>query len=71
MALTPPEQLLLETDSPYLTPVPYRGKPNAPFYLPFVAERVAEVKNMDCEELLGSAYINSCNLFFRGTPWSI
>ena len=71
VALTPPEQLLLETDSPYLTPVPYRGKPNAPFYLPFVAEKVAEVKGMDCEELLKTAYSNSCELFFRGTPWSI
>ena len=50
---------------------PYRGKPNAPFYLPFVAEKVAEVKGMDCEELLKTAYSNSCELFFRGTPWSI
>jgi TatD DNase family protein len=67
VAATPPQQLLLETDAPYLTPVPYRGKPNAPFYLPFVAECVAEVKGMEVEELLRHAYANSHRLFF-GSP---
>jgi TatD DNase family protein len=64
IAATPAEQLLLETDAPYLTPVPYRGKPNAPFYLPFVAECVADVKGMEVEELLRYAYTNSHRLFF-------
>jgi TatD DNase family protein len=58
------EQLLLETDSPYLTPVPYRGRVNAPRYLPFVAEKVAEVKGCDIELLLAQAYRNSLQLFF-------
>lgn len=62
----PAAQLLLETDAPYLTPVPYRGKPNAPFYLPFIAECVAAVKAMDVEELLRCAYRNSLALFFGG-----
>lgn len=66
VAATPPQQILLETDAPYLTPVPYRGKPNAPYYLPFIAERVAEVKDMDVEELLLQAYSNSRELFFHG-----
>ena len=64
VAATPVEQLLLETDAPYLTPVPYRGKPNAPYYLPFVAERVAAIKQLDIENLLQHAYNNSLELFF-------
>jgi TatD DNase family protein len=58
--------LLLETDAPYLTPVPYRGKPNAPYYLPFVAETVAKIKSLPVEELLTQAYANSLRQFFGG-----
>jgi TatD DNase family protein len=64
VAATPLEQLLLETDAPYLTPVPYRGRPNAPYYLPFIAESVAAIKGLDVEELLRQVYSNSVNLFF-------
>jgi TatD DNase family protein len=64
VAATPLEQILLETDAPYLTPVPYRGKPNAPFYLPFIAEKVAQVKGFTVEGLLQHAYRNSFQLFF-------
>lgn len=64
VAATPLRQLLLETDSPYLTPVPYRGKPNAPYYLPFVAEKVAEIQGIDPETLLAQVYRNSLDLFF-------
>ncbi len=64
VAATPVEQLLLETDAPYLTPVPYRGRPNAPYYLPFIAETVAAIKELDVEDLLRQAYRNSVNLFF-------
>jgi len=64
IAATPVQQVLLETDAPYLTPVPYRGKPNAPYYLPFVAEKVAAIKEMAVEDLLRQAYQNSLNLFF-------
>ncbi|NND68652.1 MAG: TatD family hydrolase [Halioglobus sp.] len=64
IAITPPEQLLLETDAPYLTPVPYRGKPNAPYYLPFIAEQVASTVGLDVEALLAHAYRNSLALFF-------
>ena len=68
VAVTPLDQLLLETDAPYLTPVPYRGKPNAPFYLPFVAERVAQVKGYDVEHLLAQVWRNSMELFFGHSP---
>ncbi len=67
VAATPADRILLETDAPYLTPVPYRGKPNAPFYLPFVAETVASVKSMEIETLLAQAYRNSIELFFSDT----
>ena len=45
----PVEQLLIETDSPYLTPVPFRGKSNQPRYVRQVAECVAELKGMSVE----------------------
>jgi TatD DNase family protein len=47
----PIERLLIETDSPYLAPVPYRGKPNQPLYVRQVAECVAELKNLSVEEV--------------------
>ena len=64
--MTPIEQLLLETDSPFLTPVPYRGRENAPFYIPFVAEKVAEVKDIPLQSVLEHTYHNSLRTFFRG-----
>ena len=63
VSATPLEQMLLETDAPYLTPVPYRGRPNAPYYLPFVAQKLAEVKSIPIEELLQQVYKNSIGLF--------
>ena len=65
IAATPAEQALLETDAPYLTPVPYRGRPNAPFYLPFIAEQVANTMGIEVEELLRQVYRNSQALFFE------
>lgn len=59
----PLERLLLETDSPFLTPIPYRGRENAPYYLAFVAEKMAEQKNCDVEELLKQVYQNTQELF--------
>ena len=64
VAATPPERILLETDSPYLTPVPYRGRENAPFYIPFVAEAVAQVKEREIGDLLATVYDNSRNVFW-------
>jgi TatD DNase family protein len=66
VAATPLDQLVLETDAPYLTPVPFRGRPNAPYYLPFVAQAVAEIKEIEVEELLRRTYSNSVDLFFSG-----
>lgn len=66
--MTPLESLLLETDSPFLTPVPYRGRENAPCYIPFVAEKVAEVKEVAIEDVLSQTYKNSYRLFFSDAP---
>ena len=61
---TPMNRILLETDAPYLTPVPYRGVPNAPYFLPFIAETVAELKEVSVEELLSTVHQNSLDCFF-------
>jgi TatD DNase family protein len=63
--LTPEDQILFETDSPFLTPVPHRGKENAPHYLPFVAGKVAELKNMDLEKLKLQVFNNSLRCFHK------
>ena len=62
--MTPISQILLETDAPFLTPVPYRGKENAPFYLPFVAEKIADVKDLALEDVIVQTYENSLRTFF-------
>ena len=43
--------MLLETDSPYMAPVPYRGKPCHSGYIPYIAQKLAEIKQMPVEEL--------------------
>jgi TatD DNase family protein len=47
----PLESIVLETDAPYLSPVPYRGKRNESGYIPFIAEKIAELRNLSIEEL--------------------
>ncbi|MDD0851470.1 TatD family hydrolase [Halobacteriovorax sp. GB3] len=61
--ITPLERILVETDAPFLTPVPYRGRENAPYYLPFVIEKIAEVKNETIEEVLKKTYKNAFDVF--------
>ena len=61
---TPTDRIVLETDAPYLTPVPYRGQPNEPRYLPFIAETLAGIKKLDTEVFLEHARRNSYQLFF-------
>ncbi len=52
-AAAPAELLLVETDAPFLTPVPYRGQPNAPWFAALTLRELAEVKGMDTAELCG------------------
>jgi TatD DNase family protein len=62
----PADRLLIETDTPYLTPVPHRGRPNEPCYLPAIAALLARVRGMDVEELAGLTTANSEKLFGSG-----
>jgi len=59
----PIEYLVLETDSPYLAPVPYRGKRNESSYIPIIAQKLAEVKNMSIEEVAKITTENAKRLF--------
>ncbi|GIV21751.1 MAG: hydrolase TatD [Armatimonadota bacterium] len=60
---TPLENLILETDAPYLAPMPYRGKRNEPAYIPLIAEIVASLKNVPLEELATVTTQNARCLF--------
>lgn len=55
--------LILETDSPYLAPVPYRGKRNESGYIPLIAEKLADVKQVSLEEVAKITTQNAVNLF--------
>ena len=59
----PIDSIVLETDSPYLTPVPYRGKVNSSKYLEYIAKFIAEVKNISVEELAEITSKNASSLF--------
>ncbi|GEO03612.1 TatD family hydrolase [Adhaeribacter aerolatus] len=59
----PLASILLETDCPYLAPVPFRGKRNEPAYLPLIAKRVAELKKIPTEELVVACTANTKKLF--------
>ena len=59
----PLERMLVETDSPFLTPVPHRGKRNEPAYVRLVAETVASVKNISVEHVARVTTENVQNLF--------
>ena len=57
------DRLLLETDSPYLAPVPFRGKRNDSRYLPYVAERIAAIKGICAEEAERITWENALRFF--------
>lgn len=60
---TPLERLLLETDSPYLTPVPFRGKRNEPVYTQYVGEKIAALKGVTADEVFAQTTENAVRLF--------
>jgi TatD DNase family protein len=60
---TPLDRLLLETDGPYLAPVPHRGKRNEPGYVRQIAERIAQVRGMPVEELIAVTGQNATRVF--------
>jgi TatD DNase family protein len=65
-ALTPPEQLLVETDAPYLTPVPYRGRPNASYLIPLTLRALAETTGTDLDTLCAAVSATGERVF---GPW--
>lgn len=60
---TPLDKILIETDSPYLTPVPHRGKPNQPANIPFIAQQIADLKGISREEVASITTQNFFKLF--------
>ena len=59
----PLNKLLIETDSPYLAPIPNRGKKNEPSFIKFTAEKLANLKKISYEEIIGITSKNFNNLF--------
>ena len=60
---SPMEYLLLETDCPYMAPEPYRGKRNQSSYIRYVAEKIAELKEMSPEEVIAVTEKNARDLY--------
>lgn len=67
-ARVPAERLLIETDAPYLAPVPHRGKPNYPHYVTHVADCLAEIRGMEREALAQLTRDNFFRLFAAAVP---
>lgn len=61
--ITPIDRMFVETDSPYLTPVPFRGKPNHPGMVKHVAQKIADLKQMPLHELVEITTNNACDFF--------
>ena len=64
----PLDRLLIETDSPYLAPVPYRGKTNNPSYVPFVAQQIASLKQLSVQTVAEATSRNFDTLFTAVAP---
>jgi TatD DNase family protein len=65
--MVPLDRCLIETDSPYLAPAPFRGKPNMPAYVPHVAAELARIKGVKIEEVASATSANFERLFRRTT----
>ena len=62
-AFVPLDRMLIETDSPYLAPVPFRGKTNNPSYVPYVAKQLSAVRGLDVEAIAEATSLNFSRLF--------
>ena len=63
VAKAPLDRILVETDAPYLTPLPYRGKRNEPGYVRFVAEKIAEIRGLETAVFAAQSTANAERLF--------
>ncbi|MBR2962132.1 MAG: TatD family hydrolase, partial [Alistipes sp.] len=61
----PLEEMLLETDCPYLTPVPFRGKRNESAYIPYICDKIAEIKGVDVVEVARQTTLNAERMFLN------
>ena len=61
--VTPLDQLLVETDAPFLTPMPYRGRPNAPYLIPLTVRAIAEAKAADLDEVCAGISATGVRVF--------
>lgn len=59
----PLDRMMIETDAPYLTPIPYRGKRNEPLYVKYIAYKIADVKKSDFQEIAEQTFNNARELF--------
>jgi TatD DNase family protein len=66
--ITPAERILFETDAPFLAPVPFRGQENAPYHLPLVAKKIAELKKIELQPLIDLVFKNSLACFPKLNP---
>jgi len=66
---TPLDRILVETDGPYLAPVPHRGKRNEPGFVRLTAERIAEVRGLPVEELIATTGANAARVFRFSPTW--
>ena len=67
LAIAPSERLLVETDAPFLTPMPYRGRPNASYLVPLTVRFMAEHRGEDLAELCAALEVSTDAAF--GGPW--
>ncbi|MBN9186395.1 MAG: TatD family hydrolase, partial [Microbacterium sp.] len=63
LAVTPRERILVETDAPFLTPVPHRGRPNAPYLVPVTVRFLAEELGTDLDELCAQIARNTLDVY--------
>ena len=59
----PLEKIVLETDSPYMAPVPFRGTRNSALYIPYIAEKIAEIKDVPVEKVYETTYANAMKMY--------
>ena len=67
LRIAPQDRILVETDAPYLTPMPYRGRPNASYLVPLTMRSMAETRGEDLEELCRAVDTNTDRAF--GGTW--
>ena len=63
VSIVPHDKLLVETDSPYLAPIPFRGKPNEPAFIVYTVEKLSRILNLSKEEVMKKTTSNFMNLF--------